>query len=102
MTSVRIDGTIEFRFFRPDALSVGVAGDFNGWRGAALEMEREGSGWWFVAARLPAGDYRFRYLVDGRWFTDFAANGVELDKMGWNSVLVVPQVMKNIKNKFAA
>ena len=70
--------------------------------GAALEMEREGSGWWFVAARLPAGDYRFRYLVDGRWFTDFAANGVELDKMGWNSVLVVPQVMKNIKNKFAA
>ena len=41
MTSVLADGTIEFRFFRPSALSVGVAGDFNGWRGAALEMERE-------------------------------------------------------------
>ena len=93
MTSVKRDGRVEFRFFRPGVTQVKVAGDFNGWShggDGALEMRPQDDGWWAAEAKLDAGEYRFRYLADGTWFTDFASHGVEMSKLGWNSVLVVP------------
>jgi 1,4-alpha-glucan branching enzyme len=89
MTSIREDGTIEFRFFRPGASDVNVAGDFNDWARQGIEMVPECDGWWTGLARLAPGEYRFRYRADGQWFTDFAAHGIEPSKFGWNSVLVV-------------
>ncbi|MGH7214163.1 MAG: glycogen-binding domain-containing protein [Tepidisphaeraceae bacterium] len=92
MTSILKDGQIEFRFFRPGAVEVKIAGDFCGWRGdRALEMQPECDGWWSAHATLEPGEYRFRYLADGRWFTDFAAHGVEYARHCWNSVLIVPE-----------
>jgi len=91
MTSLRGDGNVEFRFYRPGVEHVDVAGDFNGWRGSSLSMRPQGDGWWVAETPLPPGEYRFRYLADGRWFTDFAAHGVELGPGGWNAVLVVPR-----------
>ena len=90
MTSIGSEGWIEFRFYRPHAKAVHLAGDFNGWSGNDLPMKREPDGWWSIALQLAAGEYRFRYVTDGQWFTDFAANGVEAGKFGWNSVLNVP------------
>ena len=40
---------------------------------------------------LPPGDYRFRYIADGYWFTDFASHGIEACENGWNSVVLVPE-----------
>ena len=91
MTIVRQDGSVEFRFFRPEARDVRVAGDFNGWSGDALHMKPAGNGWWSVRAVLGSGEYRFRYVADGRWFTDYASNGVEFAKLGLNSLLIVPK-----------
>jgi hypothetical protein len=91
MTSITTDGHIEFRFYRPGATAVSVSGDFNGWSNNALTMEELGDGWWQAVAPLKKGEYRFRYFVDGEWFTDYAANGVEQTRFGWNSVLVVSQ-----------
>jgi hypothetical protein len=43
-------------------------------------------------ATIAPGEYHFRYKVNGaEWFTDFAANGVERNKHGWNSILIVPE-----------
>ncbi len=40
----------------------------------------------------PGGEYRFRYVADGVWYTDYASYGVESSKLGgWNSVLFVPE-----------
>ena len=89
MTTVGRDGSVEFRFFRPTAREVALAGDFNGWR-RNLPMRRDANGWWTLRVTLAPGDYRFRYVADGEWYTDFAANGVELVKHGWNSLLHVP------------
>ncbi len=92
MTTLKDDGCVEFRFFRPQAGEVRIAGDFNAWSSqTGLTMDRQGDGWWVAEASLPPGEYRFRYCADGRWFTDYAAYGVESTPHGWNAVLVVPK-----------
>lgn len=90
MTHVGKDGSVEFRFLRPGAREVALAGDFNGWS-PVISMQSDAQGWWTIRLLLEPGDYRFRYVADGHWYTDFAANGVEFNtKQGWNSLLVVP------------
>ncbi|HEX8524115.1 MAG TPA: isoamylase early set domain-containing protein [Tepidisphaeraceae bacterium] len=93
MTTVTPGGTVEFRFYRPEAQKVSVAGTFNRWSPTALQMSSDGEGWWTVKATLPAGEYKFRYVADGQWFTDFAAYGIEPTSFGMNSVLVVSKAM---------
>jgi 1,4-alpha-glucan branching enzyme len=89
MTSLGKDDTVEFRFFRPGATEVTLAGDFNDWS-ERLPMRCDASGWWTLRLRLRPGEYRFRYVADGEWYTDFASHGIEVSKHGWNSMLLVP------------
>ena len=98
MTSITRDGLVEFRFFRPQVRQVSVVGDFNGWRRDALHMNPDGEGWWRAETLLQGGDYRFRYLADGTWYTDYAANGIETDRFGCNSLLVVPETFERQDN----
>lgn len=94
MTSILPGGFVEFRFFRPQASQVYVAGTFNRWNVNASPMHNDGDGWWRIALPLEEGEYQFRYVADGQWFTDFAANGVEHSRHALNSVLVVPPAMR--------
>jgi 1,4-alpha-glucan branching enzyme len=91
MTSVGRDGTVEFWFYRKGVRQVRVVGDFADWRGGGLDMCDRGDGWWRLSTRLDSGEYRFRYVADGQWYTDYASNGIEMDKAGVNSLLVVPE-----------
>lgn len=102
MTSVRSNGEVEFRFFRPTAKEVAVAGDFTQWQQMAINMKHEGKGWWTARLKLQPGEYRFRYVADGQWFTDFASHGVELKKQVWNSVLLVQQAASPKKQELRA
>ncbi|HEY2587471.1 MAG TPA: hypothetical protein VGI81_17125 [Tepidisphaeraceae bacterium] len=98
MTSVTRDGKVEFRFFRPRVRQVSVVGDFNGWRRDALHMQSDGQGWWRAEMWLHGGDYRFRYLADDTWFTDYAANGIEIGRLGCNSLLTIPETQDAQEN----
>jgi len=91
MTSVSESGTVEFWFYRKGVSRVRVVGDFGDWRGASLEMSGDGDGWWRLSTTLGSGEYRFRYVADGQWYTDYASNGIEMGELGVNSVLVVPE-----------
>lgn len=92
---VTVKGNIaEFIFFRPQAQQVFVAGDFNGWHETELAMIRGDDGYWRVAVLLPPGDFKFRYRCDGRWFTDFAAFGVEHGPFGWDSIVRVSRKVR--------
>jgi 1,4-alpha-glucan branching enzyme len=91
MTSVKHNGEVEFRFFRAGARDVRLAGDFTQWQDNAIAMRNEGNGWWIARTKLNAGEYRFRYVADGQWFTDFASHGVELKKQVWNSILLIQE-----------
>jgi 1,4-alpha-glucan branching enzyme len=94
MVTQQQDGIVEFAFFRPGASEVALAGDFNDWDTARHQMRRDEAGWWHIRLALPAGEYRFKYVVDRTiWEADFAAYGVEACKVGgWNSVLLVREV----------
>jgi hypothetical protein len=91
MTSVTNEGRVEFWFFRRDVNDVRVVGDFGASGDGGIAMTGSPDGWWRAEAALDAGDYRFRYVADGVWFTDYASNGIEMSKSGTNSLLVVPQ-----------
>jgi len=84
------DNLVEFRFFRPHASQVHLAGDFNNWREGELPMQAAGEGYWVARMKLPAGEFKFRYCADGEWFTDYAAFGVEPGRFGMDSVVRVP------------
>lgn len=87
---VSVEGNkVVFRFFRPQAKRVHLAGDFNGWRENELAMTRDASGYWQAVLYLPQGDYRFRYRADNSWFTDYAAYGVEYGPYGADAVVRV-------------
>lgn len=93
MVSVR-SGVVEFKFYRPQAGQVHLAGDFNGWRLGELPMQQTEDGHWLARLRLPAGDFRFRYCADGQWYTDYAAFGLEPGRFGLDSVVrVEPQAL---------
>jgi 1,4-alpha-glucan branching enzyme len=94
MTSVTGDGCVEFRFYRPQASRVCVVGEFNSWIDGVLRMIPEGNGWWSASTRLSPGDYRFRYVADGVWYTDYASHGIEAGPNGWNAILVVSEPVR--------
>ena len=96
---VNINGEwAEFRFYRPDAASVYLVGDFNDWQDGQLAMAQRSDGDWVAKVRLGAGEFKFRYCADGQWFTDYAAFGVEPGRFGMDSVVrVAPQPRKVAK-----
>jgi 1,4-alpha-glucan branching enzyme len=45
-----------------------LAGDFNGWKPAAMKKQKDGA---FVAeVPLKAGSYQYKFVVDGQWVAD--------------------------------
>jgi len=86
------NGCARFRFYRPQAGYVCLAGDFNGWQLGELHMKRGPLGWWTGTLCLPPGTYRFRYEADGEWFTDYASYGIEYGPFGPDGVVRVAAV----------
>lgn len=89
MVSQDDTSVVTFRFIRPQAREVFLAGDFNGWDPRATPMRRTKNGTWICCLELPEGVYRFKYVVDGDWYLDYASFGIEFDTFAWNSVVLV-------------
>lgn len=84
-----IERVAEFSFYRPKAALVCLVGCFNGGSTTKLAMSRTPDGYWKAHVRLPAGEYRFRYLADGEWFADYASFGLEYGRFGPESIVRV-------------
>jgi hypothetical protein len=93
MVHVDETGKVTFRFRHATAGPVHVVGDFCNWQKDHLPMRKVADHEWMLMLRLPPGSYEFRYYAAGRWFTDFAASGVNLNAFKeLNSVLRIPKV----------
>ena len=84
-------GRVEFAALYPQAMTVQLAGDFNDWQPEQTTLDRKGgNGCWSVILPLMKGQYRYRYVVDGRWQSDPYNEWTEINPYGeYNSVVEV-------------
>jgi len=87
----QVNDAVVFVTLYPRASSVQIAGDFNNWQPQNTPMQKVGkSGVWQAKIKLPAGKYRYRLVVDGRWQQDPYNEMTEQNPFGeFNSVLEV-------------
>ncbi len=76
---------------QPEARSVSVAGDFNGWNPANTPLERSDGGMWTATIPLKPGRYQYMFVIDGKqWIADPLAAEAATDGFGaQNAVLDV-------------
>lgn len=81
---------VEFVLRAPEATSVSVAGDFNGWTPTRLE-DLDGDGVWSGRVRLEPGVHQYMFVLDdSTWVTDPEAERYAEDGFGnRNAVLAV-------------
>jgi hypothetical protein len=80
---VRQDGEdVLFSTKFEEAKKVMIAGDFNAWKPISTPMQRTRDGVWQMRLPLPAGRYRYRLIVDGKWMTDPSNERVETNEYG--------------------
>jgi 1,4-alpha-glucan branching enzyme len=81
---------VHFSLSAPTAHAVSLAGSFNGWQPAQLQLRRATDGTWEATIPLPVGEHRYQFVVDGqRWVPDPAATQADDGFGGTNSVIVV-------------
>ncbi len=87
----QVNDAIAFVTLYPRAESVQIAGDFNNWQPEKTAMKKVGSsGVWQTKLQLPAGRYRYRLVVDGKWQQDPYNPSTELNPYGeFNSIIEV-------------
>ena len=87
----QVNDAVVFVTLYPRAKSVEIAGDFNNWQPAKTQMQKVGSsGVWQTKLKLPAGEYRYRLVVDGQWQQDPYNELTETNPFGgFNSVVEV-------------
>ena len=73
---------VRFASFNPNAHEIFVVGSFNNWNPRATPMKRDALGDWSVEVRLPPGEYRYRFLVDGAWCDDPSAQLTAMNSYG--------------------
>lgn len=57
---------IEFRLYKPEARLISLVGDFNNWNPENDLLKRGKDGIWRLTKRLPAGTYRYIFIIDGK------------------------------------
>ena len=65
---------IEFRLYKPTAKFISIVGDFNHWNPENDILQKDHNGIWTLTKRIPKGQYRYKYIVDGKWETDLYNN----------------------------
>jgi ankyrin repeat protein len=80
--------TVHFALYDPRASDVCVAGEFNGWNTAELQLDKDAEGVWRGSTTVPAGTYGYKYVVDGRWKMDLANPRTKMVEGIENSALI--------------
>ena len=82
--------SVSFALHKPDAKGVLLCGEFNGWSPIATPMTRHNDGHWKTTVALAPGRYQYKFIVDGEWIPDPAAqNNVPNQHGSLNSVVEV-------------
>ena len=66
---------VDFFCQAPQAKTVSLIGDFNGWKPETHPMKRMPDGGWVIRLELPHGHHQYLFLVDGQPTLDPNAMG---------------------------
>lgn len=81
---------VGFQLNAPKAAAVVLTGDFNAWSQDGVKMKKDKSGVWKIELELNPGRYEYKFIVDGKWWTDPANKKTAVNSFGdINSVLEV-------------
>jgi hypothetical protein len=80
--------THRFVIYRPDVTRAEIAGTFTDWQ--RVPMNRIGSsGYWDITMKLPFGEHRFSYILDGqKIFADPTVAAREFDDFGGRNSII--------------
>lgn len=79
---------VRFVYASPEATSVAVAGDFNGWEPSPMTRV-EGAGAWTATVNIPSGTHEYVFVVDGKQFVpDPLAGRYREDGFGNRNALI--------------
>jgi len=79
---------INFICHAPQAKSVSLVGDFNGWNPATHRMKQMPDRSWLLTVELKHGHHRYAFLVDGVLTLDPQAQGIARNDKGERVSLV--------------
>ena len=65
-----------------------LVGEFNDWDERATPLAQTRGGWQVTLDLLANRFYEFRYLIDGRWQTDYRADGLSSNGFGSQNSVV--------------
>ena len=86
----KLEQTVLFEFYAPQARTVRLAGDFNDWDPSKCFLRKGSDGKWQISLQLKPGCYEYRYQVDGNWENDQRpVKCVPNAFGGWNCVVEV-------------
>ena len=81
---------VRFHLFAPEARTISLAGDFNGWDIHSLPMQKDKEGNWKISVNLDPGRYEYRFYADGVWQDDPIAEERVVNPFGGqNCVMLV-------------
>ncbi len=81
-TIIRKGREVVFRFYKPGAARVSVAGDFNQWNTWHDFLKKKENGVWELRMVLAPGEYLYRFYVDDQWTLDLYNPNSRLDATG--------------------
>ncbi|MDY6932881.1 MAG: hypothetical protein SVZ03_01500 [Spirochaetota bacterium] len=79
---------VEFRIYKPKARFIALVGDFNNWNPENDLLNKGKDGIWRLKKRLPPGEYRYKYVIDGKWIVDLYNFRTASDGMGSVSSII--------------
>ncbi len=80
---------VRLMLLQPEAHSVSVAGDFNGWNPSETTMDRSDGGVWTTTIQLKPGRYQYMFVIDGeKWIADPLAKEDAGDGFGSNNAVL--------------
>ena len=88
---------VRFEYSDRAARYVSVAGEFNGWNAANHQLSLEKVGLWSAELRIPAGEYAYKFVVDGNWILDPSNASTKIVAGVSNSLLVVQSPASFVK-----
>jgi len=81
---------IAFQLSVANAKTVLLTGDFNAWNPTGIKMDKDKAGIWKTEVELGAGRYEYKFVVDGKWWTDPSNKHTAINSFGdVNSVIEV-------------